>query len=119
MCILNVGISKCFFEQYYLLLLFYCFVVLQVYWINNVFFIYVEIVIFLLNFCEIGLEEFVEMVIFYVINCLRYYCEEQVIDDVLQWLKSMVEKMYDKEQFSELVLENMVVLLVKLQEYLM
>lgn len=74
--------------------------------------------IFLLNFCETGLEEFVEMVTFYVINCLRYYCEEQVIDDVLQWLKSTVEKMHDKEQFSELALENMVALLAKLQEYL-
>lgn len=58
------------------------------------------------------------MVTFYVINCLRYYCEEQVIDDVLQWLKSTVEKMHDKEQFSELALENMVALLAKLQEYL-
>lgn len=101
-----------------MLLLLYCFVALQVYWTNNAFFTYVETVIFLLNFCETGLEEFVEMVTFYVINCLRYYCEEQVIDDVLQWLKSTVEKMHDKEQFSELALENMVALLAKLQEYL-
>ena len=41
------------------------------------------------------------MVTFYVINRLRHYREEQVIDDVPQWLKSTVEKMHDKEQFSE------------------
>ena len=58
------------------------------------------------------------MVTFYVINRLRHYREEQVIDDVPQWLKSTVEKMHDKEQFSESALENMVALSAKSQEYL-
>ncbi|MDZ8344538.1 helix-turn-helix domain-containing protein, partial [Escherichia coli] len=35
-----------------------------------------------------------------------------------QWLKSTVEKMHDKEQFSESALENMVTLSAKSQEYL-
>ncbi len=41
-----------------------------------------------------------------------------MIDDVPQWLKSTVEKMHDKEQFSESALENMVTLSAKSQEYL-
>ena len=77
-----------------------------------------ETVISSLNFRETGLEEFVEMVTFYVINRLRHYREEQVIDDIPQWLKSTVEKMHDKEQFSESALENMVTLSAKSQEYL-
>lgn len=85
---------------------------------NNAFLTYVETVISSLNFRETGLEEFVEMVTFYVINRLRHYREEQVIDDVPQWLKSTVEKMHDKEQFSESALENMVTLSAKSQEYL-
>lgn len=116
--ILNVGISKRFFEQHYLPLLPYCFVASQVYRTNNAFLTYVETVISSLNFRETGLEEFVEMVTFYVINRLRHYREEQVIDDVPQWLKSTVEKMHDKEQFSESALENMVALSAKSQEYL-
>ncbi len=82
--ILNVGISKRFFEQHYLPLLPYCFVASQVYRTNNAFLTYVETVISSLNFRETGLEEFVEMVTFYVINRLRHYREEQVIDDVPQ-----------------------------------
>lgn len=59
------------------------------------------------------------MVTFYVINRLRHYREEQVIDDVPQWLKSTVEKMHDKEQFSESALENMVAIVSQItREYL-
>src|SRR5699024_11759943 len=72
--------SKRFFEQHYLPLLPYCFVASQVYRTNNAFLTYVETVISSLNFRETGLEEFVEMVTFYVINRLRHYREEQVID---------------------------------------
>ncbi|EAA1744811.1 transcriptional regulator ChbR, partial [Shigella flexneri] len=57
--ILNVGISKRFFEQHYLPLLPYCFVASQVYRTNNAFLTYVETVISSLNFRETGLEEFV------------------------------------------------------------
>lgn len=47
-----------------------------------------------------------------------YQAMEQAINDVPQWLKSTVEKMHDKEQFSESALENMVALSAKSQEYL-
>ena len=116
--ILNVGISKRFFEQHYHPLLPFCFVASQVYRANNSFLTYIETVIASLNFRESGLDEFVEVVTFYIINRLRHHREEQVLDDIPQWLKTTVETMHDKRQFSENALENMVQLSAKSQEYL-
>lgn len=116
--ILNVGISKPFFEQHYLALLPFCFVASQAYRTSNAFMAYVETVIASLNFRENGLDEFIETVTFYVINRLRHYREEPVMDDVPQWLKSTVETMHDKTQFGENALENMIQLAGKSQEYL-
>lgn len=116
--ILNVGISKRFFEQHYLPLLPFCFVASQVYRANSAFMTYVETVIASLNFRDTGLEEFVELVSFYIINRLRHYREEQVYDDIPQWLKVTVEIMHDKTQFGDHALENMVKLSGKSQEYL-
>ena len=116
--ILNVGISKRFFEQHYQALLPCCFVASQAYRTSNAFLSYVENVIGSLNFRENGLDEFIEAVTFYVINRLRHYREEQVVDDTPQWLKTTVESMHDKTQFGENALENMVQLASKSQEYL-
>ncbi len=116
--ILNVGISKRFFEQHYHPLLPFCFVASQVYRANNSFLTYIETVIASLNFRESGLDEFVEVVTFYIINRLRHHREEQVLDDLPQRLKTTVETMHDKRQFSENALENMVHLSAKSQEYL-
>lgn len=116
--ILNVGISKRFFEQYYLPLLPFCFVASQVYRVNSTFLTYIETVIASLNFRGNGLDEFIEVVTFYIINRLRHYREEQVYDDIPQWLKATVEIMHDKTQFGENALENMVRLSAKSQEYL-
>ncbi|EPM5598801.1 transcriptional regulator ChbR [Citrobacter braakii] len=116
--ILNVGISKRFFEQHYHPLLPFCFVASQVYRANNSFLTYIETVIASLNFRKSGLDEFVEVVTFYIINRLRHHREEQVLDDIPQWLKTTVETMHDKRQFSENALENMVHLSAKSQEYL-
>ncbi|EAT4548458.1 transcriptional regulator ChbR [Salmonella enterica] len=116
--ILNVGISKRFFEQHYLPLLPFCFVVSQVYRVNSTFLTYIETVIASLNFRGNGLDEFIEVVTFYIINRLRHYREEQVYDDIPQWLKATVEIMHDKTQFGENALENMVRLSAKSQEYL-
>ncbi|QJT82263.1 transcriptional regulator ChbR [Kosakonia sp. MUSA4] len=116
--ILNVGISKPFFEQHYLALLPFCFVASQAYRTSHAFMAYVETVIASLNFRENGLDEFIEAVTFYVINRLRHYREEPVMDDVPQWLKSTVETMHDKTQFGENALENMIQLAGKSQEYL-
>jgi len=116
--ILNVGISKRFFEQHYLALFPCYFVASQAYRANSAFMSYVETVIASLNFRESGLDEFIEVVTFYVINRLRHHREEQVIDDTPQWLKATVEAMHDKTQFAENALENMVRLSGKSQEYL-
>ncbi len=116
--ILNVGISKRFFEQHYLPLLPFCFVASQVYRANSTFLTYIETVIASLNFRGNGLDEFIEVVTFYIINRLRHYREEQVYDDIPQWLKATVEIMHDKTQFGEHALENMVRLSAKSQEYL-
>ncbi|SFT80376.1 AraC family transcriptional regulator, cel operon repressor [Kosakonia arachidis] len=67
--------------------------------------VYAETVIASLNFRENGLDAFIEAVAFYVINRLRHYREESVIDDVPQWLKMTVETMHDKTQFGEYALE--------------
>lgn len=116
--ILNVGISKRFFEQHYLALLPCYFVASQAYRANSAFMTYVETVIASLNFRESGLDEFIEVVTFYIINRLRHHREEQVIDDTPQWLKTTVEAMHNKTQFAENALENMVRLSGKSQEYL-
>ncbi|WNY91821.1 transcriptional regulator ChbR [Salmonella enterica] len=116
--ILNVGISKRFFEQHYLPLLPFCFLASQVYRANSTFLTYIETVIASLNFRGNGLDEFIEVVTFYIINRLRHYREEQVYDDIPQWLKATVEIMHDKTQFGEHALENMVRLSAKSQEYL-
>ncbi len=116
--ILNVGISKRFFEQHYLPLLPFCFVASQVYRANSTFLTYIETVIASLNFRGNGLDEFIEVVTFYIINRLRHYREEQIYDDIPQWLKATVEIMHDKTQFGENALENMVRLSAKSQEYL-
>lgn len=116
--ILNVGISKRFFEQHYLPLLPFCFVASQAYRVNSTFLTYIETVIASLNFRGNGLDEFIEVVTFYIINRLRHYREEQVYDDIPQWLKATVEIMHDKTQFGENALENMVRLSAKSQEYL-
>ncbi|EFV0436657.1 transcriptional regulator ChbR [Salmonella enterica] len=116
--ILNVGISKRFFEQHYLPLLPFCFVASQVYRVNSTFLTYIETVIASLNFRGNGLDEFIEVVTFYIINRLRHYREEQIYDDIPQWLKATVEIMHDKSQFGENALENMVRLSAKSQEYL-
>lgn len=106
------------FEQHYHPLLPFCFVASQVYRANNSFLTYIETVIASLNFRESGLDEFVEVVTFYIINRLRHHREEQVLDDIPQWLKTTVETMHDKRQFSENALENMVHLSAKSREYL-
>ncbi len=85
--ILNVGISRRFFEKHYLPLLPFGLVASQVYAVQSAFLGYVESVIASLNFRETEFDEFIELVSFYVINRLRHYREEPVADVTPQWLK--------------------------------
>lgn len=116
--ILNVGISKAFFEQHYLFLLPSRFVASQVYQIKTEFLTYIESVISSLNFRNGEFNEFLEVVTFYIVNRLRHHRETEVIADVPDWLKNAVEKMHDKVMFGDKALANMVELSGKSQEYL-
>ncbi|MDM4206818.1 transcriptional regulator ChbR [Klebsiella spallanzanii] len=116
--ILNVGISRSFFEKHYLPLLPFGLVASQVYAVKSTFLSYIESVIASLNFRETEFDEFIELVSFYTLNRLRHYREEPVEDVIPQWLKNTVECMHDKLKFGECALENMVELSGKTQEYL-
>lgn len=116
--ILNVGISRNFFEKHYLLLPPPSLVASQVYDVKNTFLSYIESVIASLNFRETEFDEFIELVSFYILNRLQHYRDEPVKDAIPQWLKNTVEGMHDKIEFNERALENMVKLSGKTQEYL-
>lgn len=94
--ILNVGISRRFFEKHYLPLLPFGLVASQVYAVQSAFLSYIESVIASLNFRETEFDEFIELVSFYTINRLRHYREEPVEDVIPHWLKNTVEDMHDK-----------------------
>ncbi|MEX9252445.1 transcriptional regulator ChbR [Pseudenterobacter timonensis] len=117
--ILNVGVSRAFFEKHYLALVPFCFVASQVYRVRNEFLTWIETVIASLNFRDSEFDEFIETVTFYVMNRLRHYRDDQRQgEDIPQWLRTVVELMHDKNQFGENALENMIALSGKSQEYL-
>lgn len=116
--ILNVGISKLFFDKHYLPLLPSCFVASQGYQLKNEFMAYIESVIASLNFRDSEFNEFIELVTFNVVNRLRHYREKSMRDDAPQWLKSTLEEMHDISMFSERALQNMISITGKSQEYL-
>ncbi len=116
--ILNVGISKAFFDKHYLPLLPTYFVASQVYALKNEFLSYIESVISSLNFRHTEFNEFIEIVTFNVVNRLRHYREDRIEDDIPLWLKDAIDGMHDKSRFGENALANMVQLSGKSQEYL-
>ncbi|MGC6228018.1 transcriptional regulator ChbR [Proteus mirabilis] len=116
--ILNVGISKAFFDKHYLPLLPAYFVASQVYALKNEFLSYIESVISSLNFRHTEFNEFIEIVTFNVVNRLRHYRDDRIEDDIPLWLKDAIDGMHDKSRFGENALANMVQLSGKSQEYL-
>lgn len=116
--ILNMGISKAFFDKHYLPLLPAYFVASQVYALKNEFLSYIESVISSLNFRHTEFNEFIEIVTFNVVNRLRHYREDRIEDDIPLWLKDAIDGMHDKSRFGENALANMVQLSGKSQEYL-
>ena len=116
--ILNVGISKAFFDKHYLPLLPAYFVASQVYALKNEFLSYIESVISSLNFRHTEFNEFIEIVTFNVVNRLRHYRDDGIEDDIPLWLKYAIDGMHDKSRFGENALANMVQLSGKSQEYL-
>ncbi|QQO64366.1 transcriptional regulator ChbR [Providencia manganoxydans] len=116
--ILNVGIKKTFFEEYFSPLLPSFFVASQSYALKNEFMAYIESVIASLNFRGNEFNEFIEIVTFNVVNRLRHYREKKVQDDTPQWLKNTIEEMHEIAMFNENALENMIAITGKSQEYL-
>lgn len=116
--ILNAGISRRFFKKHYLPSLSFNLAAPQVYAVQNTSLGYVELVIASPSFREAEFDGFTELVSSYVINRLRHYREEPVIDVIPQWLKNTVEAIHDKLEFGEGALENMVRLSGKTQGYL-
>ncbi|EPH2041028.1 transcriptional regulator ChbR [Proteus mirabilis] len=116
--ILNVGISKAFFDKHYLPLLPAYFIASQVYALKNEFLSYIESVISSLNFRHTEFNEFIEIVTFNVVNRLRHYRDDRIEDDIPLWLKDAIDGMHDKSRFGENALANMVQLSGKSQEYL-
>lgn len=116
--ILNVGISKRFFDDHYLRLLPTHFIASQAYPIKIEFLNYIEVMVSSLNFRNGEFNEFLEMVTFYIINRLRHYRETEAVTHIPDWLEATVEKMHDKAWFSDNALANMVALSGKSQEYL-
>ncbi|HCC0206762.1 transcriptional regulator ChbR [Proteus mirabilis] len=116
--ILNVGISKAFFDKHYLPLLPAYFVASQVYALKNEFLSYIESVISSLNFRHTEFNEFIEIVTFNVVNRLRHYRDDRIEDNIPLWLKDAIDGMHDKSRFGENALANMVQLSGKSQEYL-
>lgn len=116
--ILNVGISKRFFEKNFSPFIPIDFSVTQAYAIENSFLAYIESVITSRHFRENEFDEFIELVCFYVTNRLRHYRDDAIKDSVPFWLKITVEAMHDKLAFGDAALERMVQISGKSQEYL-
>ncbi|WP_241581741.1 transcriptional regulator ChbR [Rosenbergiella nectarea] len=116
--ILNVGISKRFFDKHFLPLLPIDFAASRAYAIENSFLAYIESIITSHHFRENQFDEFIELVCFYISNCLRHYRDEPIKDSVPLWLRNTVEAMHDKLKFGDAALERMVQISGKSQEYL-
>ncbi|WP_339379060.1 transcriptional regulator ChbR [Yersinia sp. Marseille-Q3913] len=116
--ILNVGISKTFFEEHYFHLLSRPIVASQAYRLKGDFLSYIESAISAPHFREDELTELVELLTFYVTNRISHYKESEVNDDIPLWLKISIDKMHDKSMFGEKALVNMIELSGKTQEYL-
>ncbi|CND84091.1 DNA-binding transcriptional regulator ChbR [Yersinia nurmii] len=116
--ILNVGISKAFFEQHYKHILSRSFVASQAYRIKGDFLSYIESAISAAHVQEDEITELLELLTFYVTNRISHYKETAPSDDIPLWLKNTVDKMHDNSQFGERALVNMVELSGKTQEYL-
>ncbi|AUQ42865.1 transcriptional regulator ChbR [Yersinia ruckeri] len=116
--ILNVCVSKAFFEKHYGHLLLRTIVASQAYRLKGDFLSYIESAISAAHVQDDELTELLELLTFYVTNRICHYKETAPNDDIPLWLKTTVDKMHDKSQFSEKALANMVALSGKTQEYL-
>ncbi|MGX9522616.1 transcriptional regulator ChbR [Vibrio mediterranei] len=117
--ILNVGISRVFFEEHYSHLLPAYIEASQSYHIKDAFLNFIESVTASLHFVDNEFNEFIEIVSFYVVNRLRHYQDtDSDLGYIPAWLKRTIDGMHEKVMFTDHALENMIFLSGKTQEYL-
>lgn len=116
--ILNVGISKSFFEEHYQQWLPSYIVGSQIYHVKEAFLAYIESAISSLHFMQSEFTEFIETLTFYVVNRIRHFREVDQEDTVPEWLKKTIEAMHEKVMFADNALVNMIKKSGKSQEYL-
>lgn len=116
--ILNMGIGKRYFDQYYLSLLPSCFVASQRYSVTGSFLNYIESTLATLNAYPGEFDEFNKLLTYYIVSRLCHYDNAQEQSEVPGWLTLLVRQMHNKALFAEKALENMVRLSGKTQSYL-
>lgn len=116
--ILNMGISRSFFDEHYLYQLPFCFVASQKYQIKKEFLTYIESIIASLDFRDNEFDEFNKLLTFYIVNHLQHYKEQVEDDDIPVWLRRTVKEMHDKAMFGENALEKMIAVSGKSQAHL-
>lgn len=117
--ILNVGISRDFFDEHYAHLLPPYIEASKSYHIKGAFLNFIESVTASLHFEGDELNEFIETVTFYVVNRLGHYRDTNLdLGYIPAWLKNTIDGMHEKIMFSDHALENMILLSGKTQEYL-
>jgi AraC family cel operon transcriptional repressor len=116
--ILNMGISRRYFEAQYLALLPSCFVASQRYHIAPDFLAYIESTVSTINIQVNEFDEFNKLLTFYIVNRLQHYKETPRVDVIPRWLRKLIEDMHNKSQFGDNALRNMISLSGKTQSYL-
>lgn len=106
--ILNMGISRSFFDDHYLAQFPFFFIASQKYHIKKEFLTYIESAIASLNFRDNEYDEFNKLLTFYIVNHLQHYKEQIEDDDIPIWLRRTVKEMHDKAMFGGNALEKMI-----------
>ncbi|HAT8033195.1 TPA: transcriptional regulator ChbR [Citrobacter rodentium] len=116
--ILNMGVSRQYFEKHYLDMLPSCFIASQSYAMSNSFLTYIESTLATLNINQEAFDEFNKLLTFYIVNHLQHYKDSSCGDNIPWWLSQLVREMHNKSLFAENALNNMVKISGKTQSYL-
>lgn len=116
--ILNMGVSRRYFDEHYLNMLPSCFVASQRYTMSNAFLTCIESTLSTLDVHPSECDEFNKLLTFYIVNRLQHYEDNPRSDSVPGWLSQLVREMHKKSMFADQALNNMVRLSGKTQSYL-
>lgn len=116
--ILNMGISRRYFDEHFLNKLPSCFVASQRYTLSSSFLTCIESTLVTPNTWHDEFDEFNKLLTFYIVNRLQHYKENASEENIPFWLTQLMKEMHKKSLFAEGALENMVKLSGKTQSYL-